>query len=361
MNTKARTPSATETTIYDLDGHRRAVQQHTEAPAALSVAGLKRLPADEREQWLADRDEHHGHSHVVMTNAMIEAFNDVHILTGLNWHRPDDREVYLISGPAGSGKTTIGRSIAREFERQYATKHPGYLSSGEIPVVVIATPARCSPTAFDKAILTFMHHPFPDSFTHDKLKAQVIHALRSHHVQLVIIDDLHRLKQRSALSIETSDLLKEYLDLSTASYVYMGVNLTASGFFNGDAGSQIASRGALLQLQPFTNEPGPAREEWCNVVSALESNLRLLRHRPGALTTQKMLALLYNRTRGSINALNKLLQTAAIRATTIPDTATEDLRNLGIIGKERIDLQLLRSIKSVAAVEVEQRQRQAKR
>lgn len=356
--TRASTP---ETTIYDLDGHRRAVQARAEPPPLLTLPKYKKLSADVREQWLADRDIHHGRSHIVETAAMAEAFNDVHLLTMLNRRRPDDREIYLVSGPAGSGKTTIARCIGREVERHYAQRNPGYMSSAEIPVAIVTTPARCSPTSFDKALLTFLRHPYPAGYTHEKLKSHVIAALRNHKVQLVIVDDLHRLKMRSYASIETSDLLKEYLDLSTATYVYMGVNLTASGFFRGDAGRQIASRGALLELHPFTNEPGPARTEWTAVIAALEGNLRLLRHRPGTLTTPRMLELLYNRTRGSISALNKLIQTASLRATLIPDKTTSDLRDLGVIGRERIDMTLLKGIKSVAAVEVETVTRKAQR
>lgn len=349
------------TTVYDLDGHRDSVRRHPVAPEILTVAAFKRLTSEEQTQWCADRDLHHCRSHTVTTSAMISAFNDVHVMAALNRYRPDDREVYIISGPAGAGKTTIGRSIGREFERQYERRHPDYLSSGEVPVVVIATPARCSPTAFDRALLTFMHHPYPPSFTHEKLKPHVIGALRDNRVQLVIIDDLHRLTARTMSNIETGDLLKEYLDLSTASYIYMGVNLTTSGFFSGEAGSQIASRGALLELHPFSNEPGPARAEWKALIGDLEANLRLLRHRPGTLTKPRMLALLYRRTGGSINALNKLLQTAAIRATTIPDEATDDLREMGIVGSERIDSALIRTIKPVAAVEVAATLRRARR
>lgn len=348
-------------TVYDLDGQRRAVRECIEVPEKITLAAFKRMSTANRKAWLQDREAHHGRSHVVETPAMIEAFGDVHLMMKLNKFRPDDRELYLISGRPGSGKTTIARSIGREHEKHYAAQYPRYRSSGEIPVVFVATPAKCSPTAFDHAVLTFMHHSYPDNFTHQKLKARVVQALRNHRVQLVIIDDLHRLKPTSNSNIETSDLLKEYFDLSTATFIYIGVNLTTSGFFRGSAGQQILNRGSLLELEPFSNELGPARDQWRRVVSELEDNLRLLRHTRGTLTSTTMLALLYNRTHGSLNALNKLLQTATERATTIPDDTTKTVRNLGIVGKERIDIDLIRTIKPMAAVTVERKRRKATR
>lgn len=257
----------------------------------------------------------------------------------------------MINGPAGLGKTTIARQVAVNFERKYRERHPDYLRNDECPVLMVATPAKCSPTAFDKALLTFLHYSYPDIYSHERLKSRVVHALHDKRVQLVIIDDLHRLRSTGKLTLETADLLKEYFDLSVCTFIYLGINLTTSGFFEGDAGQQILNRGSLLTLERCGNERGDRQREWRAIVGALESNLRLLRHRPGALTSPRMLQELYDRTLGRLGALNKLLQTAAMYATTIEDADTANLREFGIIGRERIDLQVLRAVKSVASVQ----------
>ena len=337
-------------TTYDLDGLRTVIDEQYTPPDRLTVSAFTKLGAEKRQQWLTARDTHHGRSHVVMTEAMGQAFTDIHLLSLLNRFRPNDREIYLISGPAGLGKTTIARRVGVNFERDYTNRSPDYRRHDECPVVMVTTPAKCTPTALDKALLGFMHYTYPEARTHERLKTVVVKALRDKRVQLVIIDDLHRLRpgaQRS--SLETADLLKEYFDLSTCTFVFLGIDLTASGFFEGDAGQQILNRGALLTLERCANTAGPKREEWRGVVGGLEDNLRLLRHRRGTLTTDGMLQSLYTRTHGSLGALNKLLQTAATYAATIPDPATDHLREHGIVGYEKIDLALLKKIKTVAA------------
>lgn len=105
-----------------------------------------------------------------------------------------------------------------------------------------------------------------------------------------------------------------------------------------------------MTLQQCSNEKGDRQREWRAIVGGLESNLRLLRHRPGSLTNARMLQELYDRTLGRLGALNKLLQTAAMYAATIEDPETEDLREFGIVGRERIDLGILRAVKSVASI-----------
>lgn len=346
--TRRRAPIVT---AYDLEGLRAAVDDLYTPPQRLTVAGFTKLGKSRREQWLHDRNVHHGRSVVVGTAPMGKAFTDIHAMCELNRYRPDDREVYLITGRAGLGKTTIARNVALNFERAYRHRRPDYRRDDECPVVMVATPAKCTPTAFDKAVLTFLHYSFPDRHTHERLKVTVVEALRNKRVQMVIIDDLHRLRCNAA-GLETADLLKEYFDLTACSYIYLGINLTSSGFFDGDAGQQILNRGALQTLTPCSNERGQSREEWRAIVAGLENNLRLLRHTPGILTSDAMLQTLYSRTNGSLGALNKLLQRAAFHAATVEDPHTDKLRKYGVVGSERIDKSLVAATTPMAAIDL---------
>ncbi|MBA5846873.1 TniB family NTP-binding protein [Gordonia amicalis] len=337
-------------TTYDLEGLRAVVAEDYTPPERLTVSAFKKLSTNKREQWLAAREAHHGRSHVVLTDALGQAFTDISILSLLNRYRPNDREVYIISGSAGLGKTTIARKIGVNFEHDYGVRFPDYQRNDECPVVMITTPAKCNPTALDKALLGFMHYSYPEGRTHERLKSVVVKALRDKRVQLVIIDDLHRLRSGTQISsLETADLLKEYFDLSTCTFVFLGIDLTATGFFEGNAGQQILNRGALLTIDRCSNVAGAKHNEWRGIVAGLEDNLRLLNHRRGTLTTDAMLESLYTLTHGSLGAVNKLLQTAAMYASTVADPATEDLRDLGIVGKESIDKAMLKKIKTVAA------------
>ena len=147
----SRTSSRTRraATAYDLDGLRAAVNDVYSPPATLTLGAFKKLDGASRDEWLQNRIAHHGRSFVVLTDAMGQAFTDIHLLSEMNRYRPDDREVYMINGPAGLGKTTIARQVAVNFERKYRERHPDYLRNDECPVLMVATPAQCSPTAFD--------------------------------------------------------------------------------------------------------------------------------------------------------------------------------------------------------------------
>ena len=77
--------------------------------------------------------------------------------------------------------------------------------------------------------------------------------------------------------------------------------------FTGTRGRQLAGRCELICTGAF-----PYREEWAQLVAALEATLRLHRHEPGTLPAQAKY--LHQRTGGMIGSLTHLVRGAAIRA-----------------------------------------------
>ena len=77
--------------------------------------------------------------------------------------------------------------------------------------------------------------------------------------------------------------------------------------FTGTRGRQLAGRCGLITTGAF-----PYREEWAQLVAALEATLRLHQHDPGALLAQAKY--LHQRTGGMIGSLTHLIRGAAIRA-----------------------------------------------
>jgi hypothetical protein len=80
-----------------------------------------------------------------------------------------------------------------------------------------------------------------------------------------------------------------------------------SGVFTGTRGRQLAGRCELICTGPF-----PHREEWAQLIAALEATLRLHHHEPGTLPGQARY--LHQRTGGMIGSLTHLIRGAAIRA-----------------------------------------------
>jgi hypothetical protein len=77
--------------------------------------------------------------------------------------------------------------------------------------------------------------------------------------------------------------------------------------FTGTRGRQLAGRCELTCTGAF-----PYRDEWAQLIAALEATLRLHRHEPGTLPAQARY--LHQRTGGMIGSLTYLIRGAAIRA-----------------------------------------------
>ena len=92
-----------------------------------------------------------------------------------------------------------------------------------------------------------------------------------------------------------------------ATFIYAGIDVERCGVFTGTRGRQLAGRCGLISTGAF-----PYRDEWAQLIAALEATLRLHGHEPGALAAQGKY--LHQRTGGMIGSLTHLIRGAAIRA-----------------------------------------------
>ena len=92
-----------------------------------------------------------------------------------------------------------------------------------------------------------------------------------------------------------------------ATFIYAGIDVERRGVFTGTRGRQLAGRCELICTGAF-----PYRQEWTQLIAALEATLRLHRHEPGTLPAQARY--LHQRTGGMIGSLTHLIRGAAIRA-----------------------------------------------
>ena len=67
-----------------------------------------------------------------------------------------------------------------------------------------------------------------------------------------------------------------------ATFLYAGIDVERCGVFTGTRGRQLAGRCALIPTGPF-----PYRDEWRQLVAAMEATLLLHRHRPGARSSRR--------------------------------------------------------------------------
>src|SRR6476619_572552 len=147
-------------------------------------------------------------------------------------------------------------------------------------------------------------------------------------VELVCVDELHNLNLATRSGAEVSDQLKYFAERLPATFVYAGIDLEVQGLFAGVRGRQIAGRFTVIPAAPFAYGTGAQRGQWRALIAALESLLRLHRHRAGRLV--RLDEYLYRRSGGMIGSLSQLVRGAAI-------LAIED-------GSEQISKQLLDSV-----------------
>jgi hypothetical protein len=119
-------------------------------------------------------------------------------------------------------------------------------------------------------------------------------------------DEIHNLNIATRADAEASDTLKYFSERIPATFVFAGINVERAGLLSGARGEQIADRFCMVCTGPFACD-----EQWATLIAALETSLRLHRHRPGSLP--ELARYLHQRTGGMIGSLLWLIRSAAIR------------------------------------------------
>ncbi len=126
------------------------------------------------------------------------------------------------------------------------------------------------------------------------------------------VDEIHNLNLATQAGAEASDQLKYLSERIPATFVLAGIDVAASGLFNGVRGQQIAGRYTVSDTEPFAYGTSAQRQSWRKLVASLEDALQLHRHKPGSLV--KLDGYLHERTDGAIGSLSQLVRGASIEA-----------------------------------------------
>ncbi|MEV7595664.1 hypothetical protein AB0O42_35935, partial [Streptomyces sp. NPDC089922] len=173
-----------------------------------------------------------------------------------------------------------------------------------------------------------------------QITAAVCHTYNTVGVRLVLIDEIHRLTPRTTNGAGAADFLKDLTEKIRATFVYAGIDVTATQLFTGTAGAQLAGRAQLIDCDPLPattpadranstttssrsstgektagggrNGAAVVTRPFRETVTAMENALDLDHHRPGSLA--RLAPYLHQRTAGRIGSLSRLLRRAAITA-----------------------------------------------
>jgi hypothetical protein len=288
-----------------LEGWRRFVTADPPECPLLPAEEWAELSENERIDYDEARIAHHAELVVVTTTTIQSITNEGRLLTLMNQRENGARRGLIVSGAAATGKTTAIKQLGRFHELRTQRRFPGI---ERIPVVYVTAPPKGSPRKLAMEFARFLGLPpiSPRQNATD-IADTVCQILVEARCDLVIVDELHNINLATRAGEDHSDHMKYFTEHLPATFIYAGIDVERSGLFTGVRGKQLAGRCGLINTGPF-----PYRDEWKQLVAAMEATLRLHHHEPGSLVTAAKY--LHQRTGGMIGSLAHLIRAAAIRA-----------------------------------------------
>ncbi len=290
--------------LTTLEGWRQFTSDVPDVPELLPAPVRDSLADDNRSRYDERRLDYHTRLGVVATSTLRHVVNTGRRLTLLNRHAVSARRGLIVSGAAGTGKTTAITQFGKAHQATDQRRHPG---SDRIPVVYVTVPPAATPRMLAVEFARFLGIPVLTRANITDVIEAVCGVMIDMRTTVVCVDEIHNLKLATRNGAEVSDTLKYFSERIPATFVYAGINVEREGLFTGTRGQQIAGRFTMIPAVPFPYAP-----EWQGLVAALEDALRLHEHPPGTLTGLDRY--LHQRTGGMIGSLSHLIRGAAIEA-----------------------------------------------
>ena len=288
-----------------LEGWRSFISADPSELALLSREEWEALGERDRPDYDEARIAHHAELVVVTTSAIAEITGEGPLLVLMNQREIGARRGLIVSGDAATGKTTSLKQLGRLHELRVRARFPA--GADRIPVVYVTCPPKGSPRKLAMEFARFLGLPLRTRANVTDIADAVCQVLIDARTDLVLVDEIHNLNHGTPAGEDLSDHLKYFTEHLPATFIYAGIDVERCGVFTGTRGRQLAGRCGLICTGAF-----PYREEWAQLIAALEATLRLHRHEPGTLAAQARY--LHQRTGGMIGSLTHLIRGAAIRA-----------------------------------------------
>jgi hypothetical protein len=254
---------------------------------------------------------------------------------------PGTRDGLMINGEGFQGKTETACDAAASFEdlwREVCLQLLPQPTPGTrdvlVPVAYCRLPVRATPKALCKTVLDVYGDPHPKTL--DDLIRAVRDAIRDHNTTALLIDDVTRLRLHREDDQDTLDLIRELMDLNVT-LVLIGVDIPRSGLLRGAyidphtkqwvfpevkrgkshndaAATQTQRRFDLVDLDPFEYSTTAGITAFLEHLAGIEDQLRLFRSCDGMLTTGAMPEYLFQRTRGIVGLLRRLIEDGCAEA-----------------------------------------------
>ncbi|CUU59762.1 DNA transposition protein, AAA+ family ATPase [Parafrankia irregularis] len=291
--------------LTTLPGWRAFTAAAITAPDLLPPARWTALGETERACYDEQRLDYHTRLAVVGTSTLRQVVHAGRRLTLLNRHAVSARRGLILSGAAGTGKTTAITQFGKTHEAIDRRRHPDV--SDRIPVIYVTVPPAATARMLAVEFARFLGLPLTTRANITDVIEAVCGVAVDTRVSLVCVDEIHNLTLATRTGAEVSDTLKYFSERIPATFVYAGIDVERNGLFAGTRGRQIAGRFSLIDTTPF-----PYADEWKALVATLEQALRLHHHVAGTLP--QLDRHLHQRTGGMIGSLSHLIRGAAVEA-----------------------------------------------
>ena len=288
-----------------LEGWRSFISADPSELALLPPEQWKALGERDRRDYDEARIAHHAELVVVTTSAIAEITSEGQMLVLMNQREIGARRGLIVSGDAGHRQ-----------DHQHQAARPAARAAGPGPVPgrgrpdpgrLRHLPAQRLTAQLAMEFARFLGLPLRTRANVTDIANAVCQVLIDARTDLVLVDEIHNLNHGTPAGEDLSDHLKYFTEHLPATFIYAGIDVERCGVFTGTRGRQLAGRCELICTGAF-----PCRDEWAQLIAALEATLRLHHHEPGALPAQARY--LHQRTGGMIGSLTHLIRGAAIRA-----------------------------------------------
>lgn len=294
------------------EGWQRFVDADAGEPKLLTDGELELLAENQRIAYDQDRLDYHSRLIVVATPTIRQVYATGRRLVLLNRHQISARRGLIVTGAAGTGKTTAVTQLGRNHELLLRHRLGPQAARGRVPVVYVTVPPSATPKMLAAEFARFAGLPVHPRQNQADITNAVCDVLSRLRADLVLVDEIHNLDLTTRIGADASDQLKYLAERIPATFIYAGVNVEGSGLLAGTRGRQIAGRFGVITCQGFAYGTTFQRQEWRALIATLEQSLRLHRHAPGQLL--RLDAYLHERTDGMIGSLSHLIRGAAVEA-----------------------------------------------
>jgi hypothetical protein len=350
-------------TISRKEGWKRTVQAPRRTqPAVLTSAELSALSDAERAAEAKARRIWHANLGPLKTPQLTALHEDMWDIYDSNEEDGDAvKSAMAIDAYPGLGKTTAALAFARALHRREVAENGEFTDDGNerLPVCRVGLSGNTGMKDLNRAILEFYSHLGRGSGTAAQFGHRALDCVVSCETKLLIIDEVHFLRWRSANATEVSNHFKYLANEFPVTLLLIGVGLEARGLFdegrmsrrsvlakNGRLDDGLATTGAVLAqtgrrttrltMEPFAIDDEAGRQRWRTMLLAIEERLVLAEKYPGMIADD-LADYLYCRSSGHIGSLMTLIKRGCQRAVRT--------------GEERLGVELLDQVKNDEASE----------